>query len=64
MLDKVEYELVDVRGMKTEADSWEYRADVPFADEIVASDIRLSLSDILSSDVYLCRDQSAFCEWS
>jgi hypothetical protein len=47
-VETVVYELVDVRGVKTDADSCEYRDSVLFEDEIVAKDMRLSFSDIFS----------------
>lgn len=48
LLPKVVYELIEDRGVNTEADSCEYRDNVLLEDEIVANDMRLSLSDILS----------------
>jgi hypothetical protein len=50
MLETVVYELVGERGVNTEADSCAYRDRVLLDEEIVAKDIRLSLSDILSVD--------------
>lgn len=53
VLEKVVYELADARGVNTDADSCEYRDNVLFDEEIVAKDIRLSFSDILSDIVNL-----------